>query len=99
MEQVDRIDLKSIGVTRRGSSPLSPKSIKTFTGKVNIECRGSYKKIYDFLRTVAKTGILVLSRWESDKTIITITCDKSQYENITSVLDGLKCREFKFIIK
>lgn len=67
--------------------------------KVNIECRGSYKKIYDFLRTVAKTGILVLSRWESDITIITITCDKSQYENITSILDGLKCREFKFILK
>lgn len=67
--------------------------------KINIECRGSYKKIYDFLKTVAKTGILVLSRWESDMTTITITCDKSQYDNIISILDGLKCREFKFILK
>lgn len=67
--------------------------------KVNIECKGSYKNIYNFLRTVAKTGLLVLSRWESDMTIITIHCDESQYENITSILDELKCREFKFVLR
>ena len=67
--------------------------------KVEIECRGSYKKIFEFLKTVAKTGMLVMSRWESDVTIITIECDKNQYEYVTSILDGLECREFTFVLR
>ena len=67
--------------------------------KVEIECRGSYKKIFEFLKTVAKTGMLVMSRWESDVTITMIECDKNQYDYVTSILDELKCQEFKFILK
>lgn len=67
--------------------------------KLGIECRGSQKKIFEFLKTVAKTGMLVMSKWESDVTIITIECDKNQYDYITSILDELECREFKFVLK
>ena len=67
--------------------------------KLEIECKGSYKKIFEFLKIVAKTGMLVMSRWESDVTIITIECDKNQYEYVTSILDELECREFKFVLK
>ena len=67
--------------------------------RLEIECRGSDKKIFEFLKTVAKTGMLVMSRWESDVTIITIECDKNQYEYVTSILDELECREFKFILR
>ena len=67
--------------------------------KVEIECKGSYKKIFDFLKTVAKTGMLVMSKWESDVTIITIECDKNQYDYVTGILDELECREFKFVLK
>ena len=66
---------------------------------VEIECRGSYKKIFDFLKTVAKTGMLVMSRWESDVTIIMIECDNKQYDYVTSILNELECREFKFILR
>ena len=67
--------------------------------KVEIECRGSYKKIFDFLKTVAKTGMLVMSRWESDVTIIMIECDNKQYENIIRILDELKSSEFTFVLR
>ena len=67
--------------------------------KVEIECRGSYKKIFEFLKTVAKTGMLVMSRWESDVTIIMIECDKNQYEYVTSILDELKSSEFRFVLR
>lgn len=67
--------------------------------KVEIECKGSHKKIFDFLKTVAKTGMLVMSRWESDVTIITMECDKNQYDYVTSILDELKCQEFKFVLR
>ena len=67
--------------------------------KVEIECRGSYKKIFEFLKTVAKTGMLVMSKWESDVTIITIECDKNQYEYVTSILDELKSSEFRFVLR
>ena len=67
--------------------------------KVEIKCRGSYKNIFEFLKTVAKTGMLVMSKWESDVTIITIECDKNQYDYVTSILDELKCQEFKFVLK
>ena len=67
--------------------------------KVEIECRGSYNKIFDFLKTVAKTGMLVMSRWESDVTIITIECDNKQYENIIRILDELKSSEFTFVLR
>ena len=55
--------------------------------KLGIECRGSQKKIFEFLKTVAKTGMLVMSKCESDVTSITIECDKNQYEYVTSILD------------
>ena len=67
--------------------------------KVEIECRGSYKKIFEFLKTVAKTGMLVMSKWESDVTIITIECDKNQYDYVTSILDELKSSEFRFVLR
>ena len=67
--------------------------------KLEIECRGSYKKIFEFLKTIAKTGMLVMSRWESDVTIITIECDKNQYEYVTSILDELKSSEFRFVLR
>lgn len=67
--------------------------------KVEIECRGSYKNIYDFLRRIVTIDMLVYSRWESDVTIITIDCDKNQYEYVTSILDELECREFKFVLR
>ena len=67
--------------------------------KVEIECKGSHKKIFEFLKTVAITGILVMSRWESDVTIITIECDKNQYEYVTSILDELKSSEFRFVLR
>ena len=67
--------------------------------KVEIECRGSYKKIFEFLKIVAKTGMLVISKWESDVTIITIECDKNQYEYVTSILDELKSSEFRFVLR
>ena len=67
--------------------------------KLKIECRGSYKKIFEFLKTVAKTSMLVMSRWESDVTIITIECDKNQYEYVTSILDELKSSEFRFVLR
>ena len=67
--------------------------------KLEIECRGSYKKIFEFLKTVAKTGMLVMSKWESDVTIITIECDKNQYEYVTSILDELKSSEFRFVLR
>ena len=65
--------------------------------KVEIECKGSHKKIFDFLKTVAITSILVMSKWESDVTIITIECDKNQY--VTSILDELKSSEFRFVLR
>ena len=43
--------------------------------------------------------MLVMSRWESDVTIITIECDKNRYDYVTSILDELECREFKFVLK
>lgn len=67
--------------------------------KVEIECKGSYKKIFEFLKIVAKTGMLVMSRWESDVTIIIMECDNSQYENIICILDELKSSEFKFVLR
>ena len=67
--------------------------------KVEIECRGSQKKIFEFLKTVAKTGMLVMSKWESDVTIITMECDKNQYEYVTSILDELKSSEFRFVLR
>lgn len=67
--------------------------------KVEIECKGSHKKIFDFLKTVAKTGMLVMSKWESDMTVITIECDNSQYENIICILDELKSSEFRFVLR
>lgn len=67
--------------------------------KVEIECKGSHKKIFEFLKTVAITGILVMSRWESDMTVITIECDNSQYENIICILDELKSSEFRFVLR
>lgn len=67
--------------------------------KVEIECRGSYKNIYDFLRRIVTIGMLVYSRWESDVILITIDCDKNQYEYVTSILDELECREFKFVLR
>lgn len=67
--------------------------------KVEIECRGSQKKTFEFLKTVAKTGILVMSKWESDVTIITIECDKNQYDYVTSILDELKSSEFRFVLR
>lgn len=67
--------------------------------KVEIECRGSYRKIFEFLKTVAKTGMLVMSRWESDVTIIMIECDNKQYENIIRILDELKSSEFTFVLR
>ena len=67
--------------------------------KVEIECRGSFKKIFEFLKTVAKTSMLVMSRWESDVTIITIECDKNQYEYVTSILDELKSSELRFVLR
>ena len=65
--------------------------------KVEIECKGSHKKIFDFLKTVAITSIFVMSKWESDVTIITIECDKNQY--VTSILDELKSSEFRFVLR
>ena len=67
--------------------------------KVEIECKGFQKKIFEFLKTVAKTGTLVMSRWESDVTIITIECDKNQYDYVTSILDELKSSEFRFVLR
>ena len=67
--------------------------------KLEIECRGSYKKIFEFLKTVAKTGMLVISKLESDVTIITIECDKNQYEYVTGILDELKSSEFRFVLR
>ena len=67
--------------------------------KAEIECKGSHKKIFDFLKTVAITSILVMSKWESDVTIITIECDKNQYEYVTSILDELKSSEFRFVLR
>lgn len=67
--------------------------------KLEIECRGSYKEIFEFLKIVAKTGMLVISKWESDVTIITIECDKNQYEYVTSILDELKSSEFRFVLR
>ena len=67
--------------------------------KVEIECRGSHKKIFEFLKTVAKTGMLVMSRWESDVTIIIMECDKNQYDYVTSILDELKSSEFRFVLR
>lgn len=67
--------------------------------KVEIECRGSYKKIFEFLKTVAKTGMLVMSKWESDVTIITIECDKNKYDYVISILGELKSSEFKFVLR
>lgn len=67
--------------------------------KVEIECRGSYKKIFEFLKTVAKTGMLVMSKWESDVTIITIDCDKNKYDYVISILGELKSSEFKFVLR
>ena len=67
--------------------------------KVEIECKGSHKKIFDFLKTVAITGILVMSRWESDMTVITIECNNSQYENIICILDELESSEFRFVLR
>lgn len=67
--------------------------------KLEIECRGSYKEIFEFLKIVAKTGMLVMSKWESDVTIITIECDKNQYEYVTSILDELKSSEFRFVLR
>lgn len=67
--------------------------------KLEIECRGSYKEIFEFLKTIVKTGMLVMSRWESDVTIITIECDKNQYEYVTSILDELKSSEFIFVLR
>ena len=67
--------------------------------KLEIECRGSYKKIFEFLKIVAKTGMLVMSKWESDVTIITMECDNSKYENIICILDELKSSEFKFVLR
>ena len=67
--------------------------------KLEIECRGSFKKIFEFLKTVAKTSMLVMSRWESDVTIITIECDKNRYEYVTSILDELKSSEFRFVLR
>lgn len=67
--------------------------------KLEIECRGSYKKIFEFLKTVAKTGMLVMSKWESDVTVITIECDKNRYDYVTSILDELKSSEFRFVLR
>ena len=67
--------------------------------KLEIECRGSYKKIFEFLKKKKKTGMLVMSKWESDVTIITIECDKNQYEYVTSILDELKSSEFRFVLR
>ena len=43
--------------------------------------------------------MLVMSRWESDVTIITIECDNKQYENIIRILDELKSSEFTFVLR
>ena len=43
--------------------------------------------------------MLVMSRWESDMTVITIECDNSQYENIICILDELKSSEFRFVLR
>lgn len=51
------------------------------------------------MKTVAKTSMLVMSKWESDVTIITIECDKNQYEYVTSILDELKSSEFRFVLR
>ena len=67
--------------------------------KLGIECRGSQKKIFEFLKTVAKTSMLVMSKWESDVTLITIECDKNQYDYVTSILDELKSSEFRFVLR
>ena len=67
--------------------------------KVEIECRGSYKKIFEFLKNKEKTGMLVMSKWESDVTIITMECDKNQYDYVTSILDELKSSEFRFVLR
>lgn len=67
--------------------------------KLEIECRGSYKEIFEFLKIVAKIGMLVMSKWESDVTIITIECDKNQYEYVTSILDELESSEFRFVLR
>ena len=67
--------------------------------KLEIECRGSYKEIFELLKIVAKTGMLVMSKWESDVTIITIECDKNRYDYVTSILDELKSSEFKFVLR
>ena len=67
--------------------------------KLEIECRGSYKEIFEFLKIVAKTSMLVMSKWESDVTIITIECDKNQYEYVISILDELKSSKFRFVLR
>ena len=67
--------------------------------KLEIDCRGSQKKIFEFLKTVAKTGMLVMSKWESDVTSITIECYNNQYEYVTSILDELKSSEFRFVLR
>ena len=67
--------------------------------KLEIECKKKKKKIFEFLKTVAKTSMLVMSRWESDVTIITIECDKNQYEYVTSILDEFKSSEFRFVLR
>lgn len=67
--------------------------------KVEIECIGSYKKIFEFLKTVAKTGMLVMSKWESDVTIITMECDNNQYDYVISILGELKSSEFRFVLR
>ena len=94
-EEVYARDLKSLGETHASSSLVLGIQFM----KVEIECRGSYKKIFEFLKTVAKTGMLVMSKWESDVTIITIECDKNQYEYVTSILDELKSSEFRFVLR
>ena len=43
--------------------------------------------------------MLVMSKWESDVTIITIECDKNQYEYVTSILDELESSEFRFVLR
>ena len=67
--------------------------------KLGIECRGSQEKTFEFLKTVAKTGMLVMSKWESDVTIITMECDKNQYDYVTGILDELKSSEFRFVLR
>ena len=43
--------------------------------------------------------MLVMSKWESDVTIITMECDKNQYDYVTGILDELKSSEFRFVLR